>query len=133
MNRRILQQTMGMLFLGLLLAQAQRVAAQAQPTPEVTIDQFLRSNAPLPGADAQAQQQYLSLRSWMGAYQATRQEGNHYLAMFEQGALPVFVELNASGQIKRYGAGCPRSQSLSLSQLPAALRQVWSKCTTLSP
>jgi len=130
MNRRMIKQTIGTLFLGLLLTQAQLVAAQAQPTPEMAIDQFLRSDAPLPGADAKAQQQYLSLRNWLGAYQETRKEGNNYLATFENGSLPVFVDLDASGQIKSYGVGCPRSQSLSLSQLPADLRQAWSTCTT---
>jgi hypothetical protein len=133
MNQRMFKKTIGALFLGLLLTQAQLVAAQAQPTPEMEIDRFLRSDAPLPGADTKTQQQYLSFRSWIGAYQGTRKNGNHFLATFENGSLPVFVKLNTSGKIESYGAGCPLSQSLSLSQLPTDLRQAWSKCTTLQP
>jgi hypothetical protein len=136
-NRKIISQVIGTLFLGLLVAQMPFSKAEAQPQtdPGTTIDQFLRSNAPLPKADANVQQQYVSLRRWLGAYQGISKEDKNYLATFENGSLPVFVSLNAKGQIESYGIGCPRSQILSLSQMPdnlkQATKQAWSKCTSI--
>ena len=106
--------------------------AQAQPTAsEVAIDRAFKLGSLPPGTDAQTRSLVAGIRSWMGAYQGLRKEGNDYLVMFERGQLPVSVRQNARGQINSVSFGCPRSRTLNLSQASKELRQVLSSCPNL--
>jgi hypothetical protein len=116
-----------------LMIASSALAAPAKSSPEVLIDQFLRSNSPLPGGDRQAQLLLDSIRQWLGVYKGLKKEGSGYAAVFERGSLPVVVRLKASGVIESLGFECPRSETLSVSRAPSNLRQALSSCPGLKP
>jgi beta-lactamase class A len=54
------------------------------------------------------------LKTFLGAYQATQVEGDHYLVLFEQGSVPVYITLDSLGRISGLWVQPPRANALPL-------------------
>jgi hypothetical protein len=126
----------------LLLAPSMQLTAQAQmsSTKEVTINKFLRQSLlPLPPEKRsenykKIQEGMISLEKWLGPYQKVQKDGDNYLVVFKDGALPVQVGFKSDKSIESFTfSGCPIGKSLSLSKAPSNLKPVLSKCPNLKP
>jgi hypothetical protein len=115
----------------------QSVSAEADPT-ELTLEQIFRSDAPLPGANAEEQETRMEIKKvltqWMGSYQSVQKDGDRYLVLFEQGSLPVTMEFRENGDPDAFNVvGCPVT-AVPISQAPSEYRELLStECPDLNP
>ena len=107
----------------LLLVQPLAISVQAQPDPEVAIDRAFRYESSSSQGNSIS-----SLKKWMGAYQRISKNGDSYLAVFDSGSIPVNAQFKTNGSIESMSFGCPKSNSLSVSDAPEGIRQALSKC-----
>jgi hypothetical protein len=107
----------------LLLVQPLATSVHAQPDPEVAIDRAFRYES------SSSQGSMIgSLKQWMGAYQRIAKNGDTYSAIFDSGSIPVNAQFKTNGSIESMSFGCPRSNSLSVSDAPEGIRKALSKC-----
>jgi hypothetical protein len=102
MIRPILTRTAVFFCTTALLCTSMPVATSATPlSAETVIDQFFRSDVPLPGANPKSEQRRQAYKTgsiqWLGAYQGVRTEKNHVVILFENGQVPVTVAFKKNG------------------------------------
>lgn len=121
-----------------LLVPMTALAASAQLSVEETLNHFFWSDAPMPGANLEGQENRLQLRAtvtqWLGDYQGVRAEDEYYSVLFERGSVPVTVQFRENGDPDSITVvDCPVT-SVPISQAPAEYRNILSSdCPDLTP
>jgi hypothetical protein len=115
------------------------VSASAAPlSAEAVIDQFFRSDVPLPGSDPkydQLRQAYkIGSIQWLGAYQGVRTEKDRVVILFEAGQVPVTVAFKKNGDPDAVNVvGCPIT-SVPIAKAPTDWQKPLLKnCRNLKP
>lgn len=138
MIRSILIHAVMTLCTSALLAYPSAQAASAQLSPEAVINQFFRSDVPLPGADSKDDRIRKTFKAgviqWLGNYQGVQKENNRYQVRFEGGQVPVTVQFKPDGNPKSISVvGCPAT-SMPIAKAPSDWRQpLLANCPRLKP
>jgi hypothetical protein len=91
-----------------------------------------------PGKYQKLQAAILNLEKWLGSYQKVQKSKNGYVAIFNNGSVPVTAGFKTNKLIKsKYVSdlflGCPISKSLALRPVPSSIRSTFPKCPNLQP
>jgi hypothetical protein len=137
MNRSILATAAMTVFTSVLCVPAISLAAP-KLSPEAVIDQFFRSDVPLPGSDPKYDQVRKTFKvgvtQWLGNYQGVQKENDRYLIEFEHGQVPVTVVFKQNGDPDKVNVvGCPIT-SVPISQAPSDWhKSLLANCSKLKP
>jgi hypothetical protein len=118
-------------------------SAQASPEEtmdqtEAIVDQMFLSDVPLPGANAEEQQNRIKIKTevsqWLGLYQGVQRDGDHYLVEFEQGSIPITMEFRENGDPDAINVvACPVTD-VPIAQAPSEYREtLLAECPDLIP
>jgi hypothetical protein len=105
---------------------------------EAIVDQIFLSDAPLPGANTEEQQNRIKIKTeaiqWLGRYQGVQKDGDHYLVLFEQGSVPITMEFRENGDPDAINVvACPVTE-VPIAQAPSEYREtLLTECPDLNP
>ncbi len=138
MKKQILKSGAVLLLLPTIALASAAQSASAQSATEETINQMFLSDVPLSGANAQEQQNRITIKTvltdWLGQYQNVQEDGDHYLIQFEQGSIPVAMEFKENGDPMSFNiVGCPVT-AVPVSQAASEYREaLLTNCPDLTP